>query len=134
PPATHKSNATPPTEPRQTTRPPGERKPNMTPPTEHRNPAPHPDGERKPNVAPPTEHRQKAPPPAGRSENRGAETDARQRPTFNPPRETRQPRSERVEIPASPVAGQSGRQGFFQKGPPSQPSDEARGKKDSHRK
>ncbi len=50
-------------------------------------------------------------------------------PVVTPPRESRTPQPERVQIPKSPIVGQSGRSGIiFQKGPPSQPASERRGK------
>jgi len=45
--------------------------------------------------------------------------------TYMPTRETQVSQPERIQIPASPVVGNSGRQGIFQKRPPSQPAAES---------
>ena len=72
-----------------------------------------------------TEHRETAQPQRERTTTVMAPATSREA-VSSPSRESRSPQTERVQIPASPIVGQSGRSGIiFQKGPPSQPSDES---------
>lgn len=103
-----------------------ERKAVVTPPgVEHRESV-HPSMDRKGVVVPPAiEHRETVQP---RDHKVTVTPPVIQRESVvAPPRESRSREPERVRIPTPPIVGQSGRSGIFQRGPPSQPSDEGKG-------
>ncbi len=138
----HKPAVMPATERRQVIQPTGEHKPSVIPAPEHRQTV-QPIKERKPSVTPPSEYRRTIQPveehretvmpttqlkqpfrPAGTGGSTVSSPNSHRETTFTPPRETQTRQAERIQIPASPVTGNSGKQGFFQKGPPGQPADE----------
>ncbi|NOU35290.1 MAG: hypothetical protein HOO88_00715 [Kiritimatiellaceae bacterium] len=121
---TRKPATLPSTEHRQTVQPIEEHKPTLTQPSERKKPV-QPIETRKPATLPSTEHRQAVHSPE-RSESPVAAPVSQQISVPSPVHETRSVRPERVQIPASPVVGNSGRSGFFRKGPPTQPDDETK--------
>jgi hypothetical protein len=125
----HKEAVVPPsTEHRETVHPTKERTSAVAPIIEPRETA-QPSKERKAVVAPPVaEHRQTVQPPQERKVTVTPPAEQREA-VIAPSRESRAKQSERVQIPAPPIVGQSGRSGIiFQKGPPSQPKDEGKDK------
>ena len=118
-----KTTVTPSVEPRQTVQPTEVRK-TVTPPTVHMRTI-QPVEQSKTTVMPAAENSRFAEPDR-RAESPATASDSQRERTFTSPRETQVSRPERVQMPASPVVGNSGRQGMFQKGPPTKPADETR--------
>ncbi len=89
-----------------------------------------PAGKREATVTPAIEQRQIVEP---QKKTGGALTvpDSQREHTVSPHRETQNSRPERIQVPTSPVIGNSGRQGFFRKGMPAQPADESKDSKDN---
>jgi len=112
----------PPTELKRVTPPTEESKKPVSRSVEHRQ-ATQPVEEHKATVMPSTERRQTIHPTV---EHKTVVTapDSQQGHTFTPARETQVSQPERVQIPAPPVTGKSGKQGIFKKGPPTRPADE----------
>jgi hypothetical protein len=86
-----------------------------------------PTEDRKSAVVLPTERRQTVETPR-KSESTVATPDLQRKSTSSPSRETRVSRPERIQIPASPVTG---KQGIFQRGPPTHPAAESKGNMDT---
>ena len=94
-----------------------------------------PTSERKQSVVSPIgEHRETVQPARERKATVTAPAVQREA-VVSPARENRTKQPERVQIPTSPIVGESGRGGFFQRGLPAQPSDEGKDKegRDLHR-
>jgi hypothetical protein len=121
---TRKPASKPSTGHRKTIQPSEEHKPTLTQPSEQKQTV-QPIKEYEPALTQPSEHRQAGHSPE-RSGSPAAEPVSPQISAPSPARETRSFRSERVQVPASPVVGNSGRSGFFRKGPPAQPNDETK--------
>ena len=117
----YKKPVMPPTEHGQTIQPVAE---NKTVPSERVRRTIQPVEESK-TVTPSVDRRQTSQPTEERKAALTA-TDSQRERTFSPHREVQVSRPERVQIPASPVVGNSGRQGFFRKGLPAQPADESK--------
>ena len=115
----NRKTAVPSAEHRQTIQPVEERKVSVMPSSGHQRTI-QPVEENKITVPPSVEHRQFTEP------QRKIESTVTERErTYMPTRETQVSQPERIQIPASPVVGNSGRQGIFQKRPPSQPAAES---------
>ncbi len=145
PSAEHRTTVTRPIERKQTAQPTEERKATVSPTTERKRmvqpadqpkPVEHrqtiqPTEEHKAAGTPTIEHRQKVQP---QRESTAAPDLQRER-TITPARETQVSRPERIQVPTSPVTGNSGKQGIFRRGPPTYPSAESKGSDwDQHRK
>lgn len=81
-------------------------------------------------MMPSTEHKQPVAQPARTTESTVKSPDSHQEPAYTSFRETPASRPEQVKIPVSPVVGNSGKSGFFKKGPPTQPSGETKNYRD----
>ena len=114
PPAERQPTIQSPREQKTAVQPPAERQPTIQSPREQKA-AVQPRTERQPTVQAPRENKAAVTPPAAVRE-----------PAQAPSREAKAPQPERVQVPASPIAGRSGGLGIFQKGPPSRPSDEGK--------
>jgi hypothetical protein len=109
----------------RTAQPAGEHKPTKALSAERREMSPQPSETHKSSVTPQVENRQTVQP----IKNSGSmvTTPGSQRERISSPsRETRVSRPERVQVPDSPIVGDSGKSGFFRRGPPSQPVGESR--------
>ncbi|MEI8205315.1 MAG: hypothetical protein WCG03_00390 [Kiritimatiellales bacterium] len=110
----------------RTTQPSMERKADVTPSSGHKRTI-QPVEETKTTVIPSVDRQQIIPPAEGRKAARTVSGSQQEKErTFGSPRESQVSRPERVQIPASPVVGNSGRQSFFRKGLPAQPTDESK--------
>ena len=133
PTAEHRTTTgTQPIERKQTVRPVEERKTAVSPTTQtvqpdqqlrpvERRQTVQPAEEHKTDAGPTIEHRQTVQSQRGNTVSPDLQRDR----TFTPARETQVSRPERIQVPASPVIGNSGRQSIFQRGPPTYPFDES---------
>lgn len=121
----HKTVVMPAIDQKQTILPLEEHKTTVTPSIEHKRSI-QPYDEHKTTMSSSTEHRQMIE-PAKQIESPPVSTpNIQQKHKFIPPSETQVSRPDRIQIPASPVVGNSGQQGFFRKSPPKLPSAESK--------
>ena len=129
----HKKTVMPPTEHGQTIQPATENK-TVVKPSEGVRRTIQPVEESK-TATPSVDRRQASQPTEDRKAVLTVPSSQRER-TSSSHRETQVSQPERVQIPKSPIVGNSGRQGIFRKGQPAQPADESKNymDTDSHRR
>jgi hypothetical protein len=119
-----KTDVIPSSEHKRTIQPVEENKTTMTPSVDRRQTA-RPSREHEATVTPSTEQSPMIEPPKKTKGSLTAPDSQRERTSVSH-REPQVSRPERVQIPASPVVGNSGRQGLFRKGMPTQPAAESK--------
>lgn len=119
-----KTDVIPSSEHKRTIQPVEENKTTMTPSVDRRQTS-RPSREHEATVTPSTEQSPMIEPPKKTKGSLTAPDSQRERTSVSR-REPQVSRPERVQIPASPVVGNSGRQGLFRKGMPTQPAAESK--------